>query len=131
MLFPEIGETQMGFVAPNVFFQIPVQANRAKLREHGVFGSQFLGRADQHIVLGGKLATDSPPSAFMSETIIFAPSAAMRMERDWRELLDRWGADSVIMRRAWPIANALDAADDFEKLFDDGVIAYYRRGESN
>ena len=31
------------------------------------------------------------------------------------------------MTRGWPLAGALDTADDFEKLFDDGVIAYYRR----
>jgi len=55
--------------------------------------------------------------------------ATMRMARDWREVLDRWGADSVMIRRVWPIAGALDRADDYEKLFDDGVIAFYRRKE--
>lgn len=72
-----------------------------------------------------------PRFDFYGGDFLAEAAAAMRMERDWREVLDRWGADSVIMRRAWPIAGALDAADDFEKLFDDGIIAYYRRAETN
>lgn len=59
---------------------------------------------------------------FLAET-----AAAMRLERDWREVLDRWGADSVMLRRAWPLANELDRADEYEKLFDDGIIAFYRK----
>ena len=53
----------------------------------------------------------------------------MRLERDWREVLDRWGVDSVMMRSAWPLAGALDRAEDYEKLFDDGAIAFYRKRE--
>lgn len=62
---------------------------------------------------------------FLSEA-----AAAMRLESDWREELDRWGADSVLMRRFWPLAAELDRADDYEKLFDDGIIAFYRKRES-
>jgi len=54
-------------------------------------------------------------------------AAVMRMERDWREVVDRWGADSILMRRTWPVASALDLAEDYEKLYDDGVIAFYRK----
>jgi hypothetical protein len=32
-----------------------------------------------------------------------------------------------MMRRAWPIAVALDRAQDYEKLFDDGIVAFYRK----
>lgn len=61
---------------------------------------------------------------FLAET-----AAAMRMEGEWRALLDRWGADSVMMRRAWPLAAALDRAEGYQILFDDGIVAFYRRRE--
>lgn len=57
-------------------------------------------------------------------------AAVMRMERDWRELVERWGANSVIMVRTWPVAKELDRAEDYEKLFDDGNVAFYRKRES-
>jgi hypothetical protein len=72
-----------------------------------------------------------PRFDFYGGDFLAESAAAMRVGRDWREVLDRWGADSVMMRRAWPLAGALDGAEDYEKLFDDGVIAFYRRRESN
>jgi hypothetical protein len=68
-----------------------------------------------------------PRFDFYGGDFLAEAAAAMRMERDWREILDRWGADSVMMRRAWPIAVALDRAQDYEKLFDDGIVAFYRK----
>ena len=59
---------------------------------------------------------------FLAET-----ASVMRLEGDWRAVLDRRGVDSVLMRRAWPAAAALDRSVDFEKLFDDGIVAFYRR----
>jgi hypothetical protein len=59
---------------------------------------------------------------FLAET-----AAVMKMESAWRQLLERWNVDSVLMRRKWPVAYAFDKAEDYEKLFDDGVIAYYRK----
>jgi len=51
----------------------------------------------------------------------------MSLRRNWRETFERWAVDSAMVMRNWPLAAALDDAPDFEKLFDDGVIAYYRR----
>ena len=70
-----------------------------------------------------------PRFDFYGGDFLAEAAAAMRMERDWREVMDRWGADSVIMRKAWPVSAALDRAEDYEKLFDDGVIAFYRKRE--
>jgi len=51
----------------------------------------------------------------------------MSLRTDWRKTFERWNVDSAMVARTWPLAAALDAADDFEKLFDDGTIAYYRK----
>lgn len=70
-----------------------------------------------------------PRFDFYGGNFLAESAAVMRMERDWREVLERWGADSVMMRKSWPIITALDRAEDYEKLFDDGVIAFYRKRE--
>jgi len=70
-----------------------------------------------------------PRFDFYGGDFLAEAASVMRMEGDWREVLDRWGADSIMMRRTWPVANALDMAEDYEKLFDDGIIAFYRRRE--
>lgn len=59
---------------------------------------------------------------FLAET-----AAVMRMEADWRPLMDKWQIDSILLHRVWPLAAALDAAEDYENQFDDGTIAFYRR----
>lgn len=53
----------------------------------------------------------------------------MSLHRDWRETFARWNVDSAVVLRTWPLAEALDEATDFEKLFDDGIVAYYRKKE--
>jgi hypothetical protein len=68
-----------------------------------------------------------PRFDFYGGDFLAEAASVMRMEREWREVLDRWEVDSVVMRREWPIANALDAAEDYEKLFDDGNVAFYRK----
>lgn len=70
-----------------------------------------------------------PRFDFYGGNFLAESAAVMRMERDWREVLERWGADSVMMRKSWLIITALDRAEDYEKLFDDGVIAFYRKRE--
>lgn len=52
---------------------------------------------------------------------------AMNLRSDWRESFVRWNVDSAMVTRDWPLAAVLDDAADFDKLFDDGIIAYYRR----
>ncbi len=36
---------------------------------------------------------------------------------------------ALILPKAWPVSAALDRAEDYEKLFDDGVVAFYRKRE--
>jgi hypothetical protein len=68
-----------------------------------------------------------PRFDFYGGNFLAEAAAAMRMESDWRTEFARWDVDSVMMRKAWPIAAALDRADDYEKLFDDGQVAFYRK----
>lgn len=77
---------------------------------------------------GAKLFID-PRFDFYGGDFLSDAASVMRMGPDWREVLDRWGTDSVMTRKSWPIALALDNAEDYEKLFDDGIIAFYRRRE--
>ncbi len=72
-----------------------------------------------------------PRFDFYGGDFLAEAAEAMRLESDWRKLLDRWNVDSVMMRRFWPLASELDRAEDYEKLFDDGVIAFYRKRESS
>lgn len=72
-----------------------------------------------------------PRFDFYGGDFLAEAAAAMRLESDWREELDRWGVDSVMMRRSWPLASELDRAEDYEKLFDDGILAFYRKRDSN
>jgi len=64
---------------------------------------------------------------FYGQTFLAEAAYTMSLRSDWRKTFDRWGVDSAMVTRDWPLAGALDAADDFETLFDDGAIAYYRR----
>ena len=77
---------------------------------------------------GAKLFID-PRFDFYGGDFLAEAASVMRMEGDWREVLDSWDTDSVMTRKSWPIALALDNAEDYEKLFDDGIIAFYRRRE--
>ena len=71
-----------------------------------------------------------PRFDFYGGDFLAEAAAIMRTQRDWREALNRWDVDSVTIRRAWPLAGALDRAEDYEKLFDDGAIAFYRKREA-
>jgi hypothetical protein len=64
---------------------------------------------------------------FYGQGFLAEAAYTMSLRTDWRETFDRWDVDSAMVTRDWPLAGALDATDEFEKLFDDGVIAYYRR----
>ncbi|MDH3231309.1 MAG: hypothetical protein OEN55_16075 [Alphaproteobacteria bacterium] len=64
---------------------------------------------------------------FYGQAFLAEAAYTMSLRVDWRETFERWDVDSAMVTRDWPLAGALDAADDFEKLFDDGIIAYYRR----
>lgn len=109
---------------------MPGLAEIAELRrpEDRMFNDPTSGSCLLLVDSKAKLFID-PRFDFYGGDFLAEAAAAMRMERDWREVLDRWGADSVMMRRAWPVTVALDRARDYEKLFDDGVIAFYRRRE--
>lgn len=71
-----------------------------------------------------------PRFDFYGGDFLAEAASAMRTEGDWRAVLHRWDVDSVVIRRAWPLAAALDGADEYEKLFDDGTVAFYRRRAS-
>lgn len=64
---------------------------------------------------------------FYGQEFLAETAGAMSLRGDWRETFARWDVDSVVVTRIWPLATALDDADDFEKLFDDGTVAYFRR----
>ena len=111
---------------------MPGLARIAELRrpEDRMFNDPTSGSCLLLVDPKAKLFID-PRFDFYGGDFLAEAAAVMRLERDWREVLDRWGVDSVMMRRAWPLAAELDRAEDYEELFDDGIIAYYRRGKSN
>ena len=111
---------------------MPGLAKIAELRrpEDRMFNDPTSGTCLLLVDPTAKLFID-PRFDFYGGDFLAEVAGAMRMERDWREIVDRWGADSIMMRKPWPIAAELDRAADYEKLFDDGIIAYYRRDKSN
>ena len=64
---------------------------------------------------------------FYGQEFLAEAAYTMSLRVDWRETFARWDVDSAMVTRVWPLAGALDEAEDFEKLFDDGTVAYYRR----
>jgi len=64
---------------------------------------------------------------FYGQEFLAEAAYTMSLRADWRETFARWQVDSAVVTRDWPLAGALDAAEDFDKLFDDGVVAFYRR----
>ncbi|UCH72724.1 MAG: hypothetical protein JSU82_10065 [Rhodospirillales bacterium] len=64
---------------------------------------------------------------FYGGTFLAEAAYTMNLRNDWRATFERWHVDSALVARTWPLADALDKAADFEKLFDDGIVAYYRR----
>jgi hypothetical protein len=66
---------------------------------------------------------------FYGQEFLAEAAYTMSLRVDWRETFARWEVDSAMVTRDWPLAAALDEAADFEKLFDDGAIAYYRKIE--
>ena len=109
---------------------MPGLAKIAELRrpDDRMFNDPTSGSCLLLIDPGAKLFID-PRFDFYGGEFLAETAVVMRMEGDWREVLDRWGTDSVMTRKSWPIALALDNAEDYEKLFDDGIIAFYRRRE--
>ncbi len=68
---------------------------------------------------------------FYGQAFLAEAAYTMSLRTDWRETFDHWDVDSAIVTREWPLAGALDSAGDFEKLFDDGIVAYYRRRDTS
>ncbi len=68
---------------------------------------------------------------FYGEAFLAEAAYTMSLQADWRETFARWDIDSAVVTRDWPLARALEQAADFEKLFDDGTLAYYRRGTTD
>ena len=64
---------------------------------------------------------------FYGQEFLAEAAYTMSLRRDWRETFARWDVDSAVVTTDWQIAGALDEAGDFEKIFDDGIVAYYRR----
>lgn len=111
---------------------MPGLAKIAELRhaENRMFNDPTSGTCLLLVDPKAKLFID-PRFDFYGGDFLAEVAGVMRMERDWRELVDRWDVDSIMMRKSWPVAAALDRADDYEKLFDDGIVAFYRKRESN
>ncbi len=68
---------------------------------------------------------------FYGQAFLAEAAYTMGLQVDWRETFVRWDIDSAVVTRDWPLARALDQAADFKTLFDDGTIAYYRRGTTD
>ncbi len=64
---------------------------------------------------------------FYGQEFLAEAAYTMSLRADWRETFARWAIDSAVVSRDWPLADALDEAAEFEKLFDDGIVTYFRR----
>jgi hypothetical protein len=68
---------------------------------------------------------------FYGQAFLAEAAYTMSLRVDWRQTFARWDVDSALVTRDWPLAAALDEAADFERLFDDGIVVYYRKKESD